>query len=121
MVIWCRVVVFKTKKCIEYRGARYCNDDVSLFLSRARTIISYYSSDCDIDNIISDTILTNDFNLIDFVKANLSSLRLICNGEVPELNMTMLESYAREAVKRAVEEYLSNVRRGSEYREESCS
>ncbi len=112
--------LFKSRICIHYKGVSYCNDDVSLFLSRARTIISYYNSDCDINNIISDTILTNDFNLIDFVKRNLAALRRLCTGESSNLDMTMLENYVKDAVRNAVEEYLSTIREMSSHCEEDC-
>jgi len=104
---------FRSKVCIEHEGKSYCNDDVNVFLSKVRTILAYYNTDCDVDNIISDTILTNDFNLIDFVRANLSALKRVCEGEEPTLNMSMLEEYARDAVRKALEEYLSSTRGSS--------
>ncbi len=113
--------LLRTRICIEHEGKTYCNDEVDVFLSKVRSIIAYYRTDCDLDNLISDTLLTNDFKLIDFVRTNLEKLREVCRGVYSSLDMSMLEDYVQRAVRESIEEYLSIVKGRVSSCEESCS
>ena len=104
-----RVVVnrrFLTKVvCIEYGGAQYCGDDANVFLARVRTLIEWYVNDCNLDNILFETIENNDFNLLEFVKRNLDNFRRLCLGEEVQLDKSMLEDFACEGVDIAIKEF----------------
>ncbi len=91
--------------CVEYRGVQYCGDNANVFLSRIRTLVEWYVSDCNLDNIIFETIENDDFNLINFVRKNLDNLRKLCLGEDALLDMSMLEDFAREGVDIAIKEF----------------
>ncbi len=98
------------KICVEYRGNSYCNDDAMLIISRLRSIYEWYKSDCDLNNIIADTIENNDFNLITFIERNLQNIENICKGSDTTLDMSILDDAAKIGVDRAIKEFW----RGSE-------
>ncbi len=96
------------KMCVEYRGETYCNDDAMTIISRLRSIYEWYKSDCDLNNILADSIENNDFNLMSFVEKNIDKFEKICEGELVELDISMLDETARRGVDRAIKEYLSS-------------
>ncbi|NPB00131.1 MAG: hypothetical protein GXO10_02035 [Crenarchaeota archaeon] len=96
------------RMCVEYRGETYCNDDAMSIISRIRSLYEWYRSDCDLNNILTDSIENNDFNLMTFVEKNIEKFEKICEGELIELDTSMLDDVARRGVDRAIKEYLSS-------------
>ncbi|NPA23709.1 MAG: hypothetical protein GXO23_05400 [Crenarchaeota archaeon] len=106
--IWFKKKLIGHRMCIEYRGETYCNDDAMTVISRLRSVYEWYRSDCDLNNIIADSIENNDFNLLTFVERNLERIEKICEGEQTELDTSMLDESARRGVDRAIKEYFSS-------------
>ncbi len=96
------------RMCIEYRGSTYCDDEAMAIISRLRSIYEWYKSDCDLNNILADSIENNDFNLMTFVEKNLEKIEKICEGEIVNLDISMLDESARRGVDRAIKEYLQS-------------
>ncbi len=108
--IYFRKRFLSTKMCIEYRGQTYCNDDAMLVISRIRSIYEWYKSDCNLNNILADTVENNDFNLITFLERNLKNIENICRGNEAELDFSMLDDAAKIGVDRAIKQFKNELK-----------
>ena len=90
------------------KNREFNKDEAITYLSRIRSIIEWYNQDCSLNIIISETIQTNDFNLITFINRNLNLINKYCEEcTVAELDYSELESYVVNGIKKAFNEYLT--------------
>ena len=83
-------------------------DEAITYISRIRSLIEWYNQDCNTNIIISETIQTNDFNLITFINKNLDLISKYCEMcEEIEFDYSNLENYVINGIKKAFNEYLT--------------
>ncbi len=98
-----------SKKVFLRVGDKVMNREEAVrYIAQIRSFLEWYRSDCDVRTIVDETIVTNDFNLVDFINKNIDGIRVICStcSSSVQLDYSMLEESAVSGVIRGIEGYV---------------
>ena len=91
---------------LEINGKTYSRDEALNLISRVRSFLKWYETDCSLSSIISEINDCREFNIVNFIEKYIDVVESACRGKYPNLPLSELADYVAEGVKRALSEYL---------------
>ncbi len=98
--------LFRRTVTVHFMGRSMTVDEFLVEVSKARSALAWYESDCSSEAVLEPIYRTDDRPTIEYVRANYDTFKVICAGSTPDLAYPPdFPAYARMGIEQGIRKY----------------